>query len=371
MYASDLTHKKRSEAIFRNLQLQKEWFASGKTIRILGQKGGNDYSYMMDLEKGCNQDKCWMFNIPIEITYKNGPVEFDLSNITSIDLFNIPENGYALYDSNNITEINGLDDGDVPISTDGRKFYFFGVDCGSTNKIWWNSNNVLFFGTASNTSSGQSNNVSPTPSIFNDEFGKGFISHGSPCILLGNYERRLRSLNTSNYTDDLNKFSITRIIVTFDNYYTDGTTYDSSGNRYYQDSPSPSISSQGQFLIRLIRELSGDNRQWVEVTVIKSPPSPGYSYTPGISYPSGVFQARDASGNLTPSIYDYRSKDSRGNLIDEKKISPYDISDGTRLLNVCGTQFSTASPQARTSFIFQSDGLGKGWRFENNAHLNI
>ena len=26
MYASDLTHQKRAAAVFRNLQLQKEWF---------------------------------------------------------------------------------------------------------------------------------------------------------------------------------------------------------------------------------------------------------------------------------------------------------------------------------------------------------
>lgn len=370
MYASDLTHKKRSQAVYRNLQLQKEWFASGKTIRILGQKGGNDYSYMIDLEKGCNQDICWKFKIPIEITYKNGPIDFDLSNINSIDLTAISENGYALYNSTNTLEINGLDDGDVPISTDGRPFYFFGVECGITEKIWWNSNNVLFFGSGSQGNSGQSNNVSPTPSIFTDGQGKGFISNSSPCILLGNYDRRLRSFYTSNYNDESNKFSITRIIVTFNNYLEDDVTLDNTGSttRFLEG---PQVTPQGQFSIRLIRELTGDNRQWVEVTVIKSPLTAGYSSDPTISYPSGVFQALDVNDNPIPSDYNSDPQDRRGNLIDINKISPYDISDGTRLLNVCGTQFSKESPQAGTSFIFQSDALGKGWIFANNAYLHV
>ena len=86
MYASDLTHRKRAAAIYRNLELQKELFDSGKSIRILGQKGGNDYAYMMNLEEGCNKDECYKFSLGINSKSGNGPMEFRTSDMVSVDL---------------------------------------------------------------------------------------------------------------------------------------------------------------------------------------------------------------------------------------------------------------------------------------------
>jgi len=106
-----------------------------------------------------------------------------------------------------------------------------------------------------------------------------------------------------------------------------------------------------QYQIRMIKENVGYQRQFVEVYVISSPPSPGYS-TAIISYPSG-------------------SVDSNGNTIDITKNSPYNITNGTNFLNPCGSTYSTNSPAGNSSFVFSSDSTGTSWVFNNNSHVSV
>ena len=97
----------------------------------------------------------------------------------------------------------------------------------------------------------------------------------------------------------------------------------------------------------MIKETGGQQRQFVEVYVVTSPPSPGY--------PSG----NDVNGNPI---------DSSGYTIDATKHSPYNITNGTNFLNPCG---STSSPTANTSFVFSSDSTGSLWTFNNNSYVCV
>jgi hypothetical protein len=200
----------------------------------------------------------------------------------------------------------GLDDGEVPIPMGNMVFNFFGTN----SNIYWSSNNALMFGTA-NT---------------NLEVN---IPRNIPSILLGNYDRILKEFYYKNVVTQ--KYSMTIINITFYNYYTDSVS-------------DPTY----QYQVRLIKETVGLQRQFVEVYVISSPPSPGYS-TAITSYPSG-------------------SVDTNGNPIDSTKNSPYNITNGT-FLNPCGSTYSTSSPAANTSFVFSSDSTGSSWVFTNNSHV--
>ena len=372
MYASDLTHKKRANAIYRSLQLQKEWFNSGETIRILGQKGGNDYSYMMELEQGCIQDECWKYDLGVQIKSGNGPMTFDPTNMISINVSSIFENGDILYTNTTPrTRVDTLDDGNIQIPMSGNDFYMFGYNAGAAETVEWNSNNAIFFGPITTipavnplslVSFGPTDGYRDTSTAT----GNGFVPTFGKYVLLGNYDRRLRSFYTSQYNTLDSKYSISKFVAVFDDYFL--YDQDSSGNLIQVTTP-----PQGTFSVRLIRELVGVNRQWIEVSVIQSPPTPGYIADTTVSYPSGTYTARDASGNaISPaSIYNGRPMDANGNLIEPTKISPYDICNGTSLLNICGTTFSRASPPTGTSFIFQSDSQGNNWSFKNNAYLPI
>ena len=106
-----------------------------------------------------------------------------------------------------------------------------------------------------------------------------------------------------------------------------------------------------QYQIRLIKENIGAQRQFVEVYVISSPPSPGYSTAINT----------DPSGSIA----------SNGNNIDTTKNSPYNITNGTIFLNPCGSTYSTSSPAANTSFVFSSDSTGTSWVFNNNSHVSV
>ena len=200
----------------------------------------------------------------------------------------------------------GLDDGEVPIPMGNMVFNFFGTN----SNIYWSSNNALMFGTA-NT---------------NLEVN---IPRNIPSILLGNYDRVLKEFYYKNVVTQ--KYSMTIINITFYNYYTDSVS-------------DPTY----QYQVRLIKETVGLQRQFVEVYVISSPPSPGYS-TAITSYPSG-------------------SVDTNGNPIDSTKNSPYNITNGA-FLNPCGSTYSTSSPAANTSFVFSSDSTGSSWVFTNNSHV--
>lgn len=317
MYASDLTHQKRAATNFRNLQLQKEWFATGQTIRILGQKGGNDYAYMTQLEEGCIADKCWQLYVPTTIKTGNGPISASTSGLTPIDFSLIYDAGYGAP----LIPLPGvLDDAFITIPMDGMDFFFDEVNYGATNEIRWNTNNILFFGTTFNT-----NDVS-----LNRNQGKA--------IMLGNYDRLCSGIFCSTMISNAG-YNIIKFIVSFSNYYTDTTNL-----------------SAGKLQVRLIKELAGKQRQWVEVGVISAPASPGYSNNPSVSYPSGV----DASGNAI---------DSNSVPIDQTKKSPWDISNGTKFLEVAGTKYTTEFPVAGTTLLYESDHRGTNWRFTSNAYF--
>ena len=207
---------------------------------------------------------------------------------------------------------NILDDGDVPIPMSNIVFNFFGTNY-STN-LFWSSNNALIFGT-------------PTPHL-----ELNITRNLVPSILLGNYDRILK---TFYYTNSINtNYSMTILRVSFYDYFTNTIT-----------------DSTYQYQIRLIKENIGAKRQFVEVYVISSPPSPGYS-TAINTYPSG-------------------SIDTNGNNIDTTKNSPYNITNGTIFLNPCGSTYSTSSPTANTSFVFSSDSTGTSWVFNNNSYVSV
>ncbi len=319
MYASDLTHKKRAETVFRNLQLQKDWFATGKTIRILGQKGGNDYSYMTHVEEGCIADKCWKLYVPKNKIIGNGPVSDTSNDMIKIDLNdpNIYDSGYG---NAQAASFQYLDDALIKIPMGGMDFFFNGINYGT--QIKWNSNNFLAFGSLSG-SVNRSVNLEPT---------------ACKAIMFGNYDRLCSSIYYSNY--NVNNFSITKLIVSFSDYYTN---------------TSPLELVAGKLQIRLIREDGGEQRQWVEVGVISAPPSPGYSNNPSIRYPSGSTTTTD----------------SNSNPINPTKNSPWDISDGSRYLQVAGSSYSTAFPPTGTTMIYESDNKGLSWTFRSNAYMPV
>jgi len=326
MYASDVTHRKRAQAVYRNLQMQKEFFSSGATIRILGQKGGNDYSYMIDVEEGCVRDTCWQLGNPATSTSGNRVTPEYTGDMIEVNLAATDASGNPLiYDAGYGTSapIPGvIDDGNINIPMNGMDFFFFGTNYGAAGNIFFNSNNAITFGSGDPT----------LVSVSRDTV---------PAILLGNYDHLLSKLFTSTSNIGNGAYSCTKIIARFSNYYTDTTNFDA-----------------GRLQVRLIREYGGQQRQWVEVTVFASASSPGYSNNPSINYPSG----RDASGN---------SLDADGFLIDSTKNSPWDITDGTRFLNLLGTTYSDAYPPAGTTILYESGGTGYGWRFINNAYLNF
>jgi hypothetical protein len=224
----------------------------------------------------------------------------------------------GITDAGNLVPIPGiLDDGFIPIPMGGIIFNFFGTNY--ISNITWSSNNALVFGTPY---SGTITSISATT---------------AKSILIGNYDRICTGIHYSNTSSS--GYSITTLIITFCDYYTDPftTTY--------------------KYQIRLIKEDTDSQRQFIEVCVVTSPPSPGYS-SAAISYPSGV----DGSGNPI---------DSGGSIIDQTKASPYNITNGTSFLNPCGTTFSTASPPAGTSFVFSSDSTGTNWIFTNNSYVSV
>jgi hypothetical protein len=247
----------------------------------------------------------------------------DLPVTTTFSLFSIIDgNKESSGSTNGFTKIDftDLDDAFIPIPMGGMVFNFFGTNY-STN-INWDSNNALIFGSAFTP-----HRVSISAST-------------AKSILFGNYDRRCYNLYYTNSVSGTS--SITTLIVMFYNYYTDPTP----GATIYK------------YQIRLIKETVGAQRQFVEVSIISSPPSPGYSTNASVSYPSGV----DASGNPI---------DSDGFRIDSTKLSPYNITNGTAFLNPCGATYSASSPGAGTSFVFSSDSTGTNWLFTNNAYVYI
>lgn len=330
MYASDLTHKKRAATIYKNSQLQKEWFATGGTIRILGQKGGNDYSYMTQLEEGCVQDECWKLYVTLNPQAGNSQEPLDLSTMVEVKLDGSNSSGNAIiYDTGYgptspklVLGVPVIDDGSIKIPTGSQNFLFNGVDYGAANQIFWNSNGAITFGYLTN---------------------QAIVSLSAaniPAILIGNYDRLTTKFYYSNYNIKNNMFSVTKFVVMLANYYTNTTGLDAV-----------------KYQIRLIKEFRGSQRQWIEVSVISAPSSPGYSNNISVSYPSGT----DASGN---------NIDSNGSRIDPTKNSPWDITNGTSFLNLLGNRFSATPPVAGTTILYQGDREGRVWTASVNSFFN-
>ena len=331
MYASDVINRNRAITLHINNVQKNQEFTSGKSIRIDRQRGGIDYQYITNtdygnlINPGCGAESA------ISVSRGSNTSIFSVDNMTSINLGAVDASGnLVLFDygpppldaSGNILTFNGIrviDDSSINIPVDSD-FYFFGINYAATNNIFWNTNNAITFGI-----------VSPPSAV-------SVSANSCPAILIGNYDRLCSRLFTTNYLAQ-GKFAITVIIVYFSDYFTDKTNLDA-----------------GKYQIRLIRELSGEMRQWVEVSVLSAVSSPGYSntYTP--------VSGRDPSGN---------SIDANGLVVDLTKNSPYDITNGTNFLNVLGSQYSTVSPQAGTNFVYQSNSRGEAWVFIEDAYLNI
>jgi len=275
-----------------------------------------DIIYMSKLRSGLANDRrrygCYCAPSTFNIGVISGPGYLYSGSFTSVT---IPG---SLFDASTPTIPNTLDDGDVPIPMANMVFNFFGTNY--TNNLYWSSNNALIFGT-------------PIP-VAEGDITRNLV----PSILLGNYDRALKTFSYAN--NITTNYSITTLRVTFYDYFTN-------------DISTPTY----QYQIRLIKENVGYQRQFVEVYVISSPPSPGYS-TANITYPT----ASDINGNPI---------DSNGNRIDSTKNSPYNITNGTAFLNPCGSTYSTSSPDANTSFVFSSDSTGTSWVFTNNSHVNV
>jgi hypothetical protein len=256
----------------------------------------------------------------ILITFGNGPVSYNISDMTALDIVTgVTDQGYPYGGASLAVATSGglprltTDDGNVNIPMGGMSFNFFGTDYGAANAISWNSNNALVFGVLTSSQTNLSGNIS--------------ISTAVKAILLGNYDRHLISIYRKSYTSGL--YSVVSLVITFADYYT-------------------AISPTYVYQVRLI---SGNSKQWIEVSVISSPPSPGYS-SAITTYPSG-------------------SVDTNGNAIDATKNSPYNITNAGAFLNPCGSTYSLVSPPAGTTFVFQSDSTGTNWSFSNNAHVEI
>jgi len=212
-----------------------------------------------------------------------------------------------------------LDDANVPIPMGGMTFNFFGTNY-STN-MYWNSNCAITIGAM-------------------PEYIVSISRNTIPAILLGNYNRILKKLSYINTIGT--KYSSTTLYPHIYNYYTDNT----NTAPFYT------------WRVRIIKENTGSQRQFIEVCVgPTSLPTSGYSSAVS-TYPSGL----DIFGN---------PMDSNGLPIDQTKNSPYNITNGTTFLNLCGSTFGLTSPPANTSFVFESDSTGTNWTFINNACVNI
>lgn len=251
----------------------------------------------------------------LEVVSGNSSASGSTTGFAQIDFTGIYDAGYG----SPLVPIAGiLDDAFIPIPMGGMEFNFFGTNY--SNSISWHSNNALVFGTT----------FSPNVVSISATTGRS--------ILIGNYDRLCAAIYYSNTITT--GYSITTLIILFCDYFTD-----------------PGGIPTYKYQLRLIKENIGDKRQFVEVSVITSPPSPGYS-SAEISYPTGT------DGNGDPV-------DSSGYVIDQTKNSPYNITNGTAFINPCGTTFSTTSPSAGTSFVFSSDSTGSVWSFSNNSRVNL
>jgi hypothetical protein len=316
--SSDITARKQARTIYASFIKNQQDLADKVTVRQLNFLESD----LMTRNVGAlfttpQEQQAILYKAPSSvqlIVSGNKVVSGNTSGLTQINFTGIYDAGYGSQ-----APIAGvLDDAFIPIPMGGMTFNFFGINY--TSSMSWNSNNALVFGSTF------------APTIVS------ISATTTRAILLGNYDRMCSGLYYTNAIAPA--YSVTTLIVTFYNYYTD-----TSGALTYK------------YQIRLIKENTGYQRQFIEVCIVSSPPSTGYNSS-GTIYPSGV----DVNG---------RPVDSSGNIIDQTKISSYNITNGTAFLNPCGSTFSLASPAAGTSFVFSSDATGSNWTFNNNAFMLV
>jgi hypothetical protein len=325
MYASDLTHRKRAQVVYSDISRQKALFDKGEIMRINYQKGGTDYGYMMELEQGCVNNTC-IGEGPIYSISNNYVTTMNISSAALINPNNplLIEYGYqfpsARDASGNYLSSPGptRDDAYFPIMMSDMEFYFFGV---RKTEMFWSTNCAILFSNPLR----RMVNIGTTR-----DSGNIIVYNNVPAILLGNSDRRLDDLYIRYETVDY-KYKITTLFVFYQDF---------SRQQELQSNPRSS-----QYQVRIIRELVGEKRQWIEVS---------------------VKLAATFSGYIAGSIID-----SDGNSTDPTKLSPYNVSNGTTFLNPCGTTFATVGPAAGTSFVFESDSLGSSWIFRNNASIPV
>jgi len=341
MYASDLTNKKRAQVIYSDISKQKDLLDKGLIKRINYQKGGTDYSYMIELEQGCINNTC-TGEAPLYFASGDSVTHMNIIGATYIDPVGLIEYGYQLPpdrdSSGNYIYPPGPTRDDVyfPIPMYGMQFYFFGV---LQTQMFWSTNCAILFRNPLIRMQDIPGDINylQTPGFTNIPFPPPpvVIIPPVPAILLGNYDRRLDNLYVRNDSVE-GKYSIISIFVFFENY----------------SSELISNPNTGEYQVRIIRELTGQQRQWIEVSVAVSPSTPGYNST-----------VRDASGNIMI--------DTDGNPVDPTKLSPYNITDGYEFINPCGTTFSDKSPAAGTSFTFESDSKGNSWIFRDHTYVPV
>jgi hypothetical protein len=312
MTSGDLTNKRNARIIYSSVISNQRDLSNRSTLRRLNLSESDQLTKKQGAIFTTYEEQHYILYNSI-ILSGTISVSGSTSVMTQINFTGISDAGYG----SQSPILGVLDDAFITLPMAGMVFNFFGTNY--SNNISWNSNNALVFGTTFNP-----NTVS-------------ISANSAKSILLGNYDRLCTGIYYSN-TSSL-AFSINTFIVTFCDYFTNPGT--------------PTYKYQ----IRLIKENIASQRQFVEVCVVSSPPSPGYSNA-DISYPSDV----DASGNPI---------DSNGLIIDQTKGSPYNITNGVAFLNPCGATFSTSSPPAGSSFVFSSDSTGTTWSFNNNSFVNV
>jgi hypothetical protein len=373
MYASDITHRKRAQAVYLDVLQQKKLFNEGKISRMTYQNGGTDYSYLMELEQGCIGNTC-----PADTTLNFlGGVAPNLMDLTYATYL-IPgtEYGYELYvdsSGNTVNQANPnswtirqplgqgnsilltsytdssgntialpsstrppisyltSDDVFFPLPIGSMIFKFFGKSY-TNNQLYWSTNCAIIFGDSTNSY------IDPRKRLVSVR------SSPYPAVLLGDGDRRLDKLFVRDDSIE-GKFSIFTLLVFYEGFTQQLLC----------------LPNTAQMQVRLIRELTGFNRQWIEVSTKLKPlqangdDSPGYTANQ-ITTDSAI----DSNGNVTNNL-----------PADPNLLSPYNITDGTEFYNPCGTTFSTKCPDNGSSFTFEGTGDGYNWVFRNNTYVPI
>jgi len=341
MYASDIIKRNRERTLYANYLLKQQEFDKGISIRVEYQKGGSDYSYMTSIDEARATTSCSEVSavlgetgIVYAVLYlENGQGSMNPDGFNRISFTGVNDAGYVFAGT--------LDDAVVKVPSFNYDFFFFGTNYGQQDTIYWSSNSALLFG--------------PSASIINGARSTLDISGNlCPAVLLGNYDRRLNSLYVT-YKTELNNYSYINILATFDDNAFSNPALNLTDNSGNLIPGNPAAVNSGKFNIRLIRQLFGNQLQWIEVRVVGKTPTSGYVGGQNFNYGQG------------------NNKDSVGNIIDATKQSSYNITNGTSFLNPCGSTFAPVlgGPVAGTSFVFQSDSTGNNWQFFNNASIPI